>query len=174
MDSDADDEEESEEAKELKYTCMPCAEEVRIHDLTHLPFRDWCPFCVKGRAVSMPHRTAEKEHAITVIGMDYMGLNHREPGEDACPIIVAVDEKSGTLLAHVLLQKGVEPFAVKTLVSDFRDILGYTKFIIKTDQEPAILALKNAVAKEMTSGQGDAKQILMEESPVGGKVKAMG
>ena len=27
-----------------------------IHDTTHVPFRDWCPFCVANRGRSSPHR----------------------------------------------------------------------------------------------------------------------
>jgi len=33
-----------QEAKEVKFECMPCAKEVRLHDLNHTPFRSWCPY----------------------------------------------------------------------------------------------------------------------------------
>ena len=98
--------------------------------------------------------------------MDYMGLTQREPEEDSMPIIVLIDEASKTHRSHVLIKKGIEPYAVKTLVNDLREI-GHDKFIFKTDQEPAILALKHAIAKELTAGQGDVKRVMMEESPVG-------
>ena len=54
--SDADDEDDDcQPAKGIKGPCLPCADEVNLHNLTHLPFRAWCEFCVKGRAVSHPH-----------------------------------------------------------------------------------------------------------------------
>ena len=28
---------------------LPSREEVEIHEMTHLPYRNWCPHCVKGR-----------------------------------------------------------------------------------------------------------------------------
>ena len=30
-----------QEAKEVKFECMPCEKEVRIHNLNHIPFRSW-------------------------------------------------------------------------------------------------------------------------------------
>ena len=32
----------------------PSAEEVEKHMVTHLPFRDWCPHCVRGKSGSKP------------------------------------------------------------------------------------------------------------------------
>ena len=28
---------------------LPCQEEVRQHYLTHMPYRNWCPHCARGR-----------------------------------------------------------------------------------------------------------------------------
>ena len=33
----------------------PTPEERSRHDLTHLPYRPWCPICVEARAVEDPH-----------------------------------------------------------------------------------------------------------------------
>ena len=35
---------------------QPSAEEVENHMVTHLPFRDWCPHCVRGKSGSKPHK----------------------------------------------------------------------------------------------------------------------
>ena len=86
---DLEVDEEAAEAIEVKWTCMPCEEEVRVHNLTHLPFRDWCPYCVQGKAASYPHRKRKQEESdVPVISSDYMGLKHREPEEGQNPIIV--------------------------------------------------------------------------------------
>ena len=45
--------EESEEAKTPKvksHGYKPSPKEVEEHNVTHMPFRSWCPFCVKGKA----------------------------------------------------------------------------------------------------------------------------
>ena len=48
-------------------------EEKEEHERTHIPFRAWCPMCVKGKAKNAPH-TKEKEKeksAIPGVSMDY-------------------------------------------------------------------------------------------------------
>ena len=48
----------------MKAARMPdqlIAKELDEHELTHTPYRDWCPFCVKGRGVSDRH--AGQRHA---------------------------------------------------------------------------------------------------------------
>mgnify|MGYP000252623687 CR=1 FL=1 len=59
-----DEESESEEAIDPMVMCVPCRPtqaEVDKHNITHFPFRNWCPACVRGRAQSAPHRTRKKE-----------------------------------------------------------------------------------------------------------------
>ena len=63
IESDADDEvEEGQPAKGIKWSQLPSETEIKNHNLTHIPFRDWCPFCVQGRAVSHPHYKSKKYH----------------------------------------------------------------------------------------------------------------
>ena len=52
------DEGESEEARPIagqKAIYKPTSEEWDNHMRTHIPFRRWCPFCVKGKCKSNPH-----------------------------------------------------------------------------------------------------------------------
>ena len=37
----------------------------------HIPFRDWCKFCIKGRGLEDQHRPSAEESNIPVIGLDY-------------------------------------------------------------------------------------------------------
>ena len=43
--------------KELKTPGEPSISERRQHELTHLPYRDWCPLCVKAKG---PHGASKK------------------------------------------------------------------------------------------------------------------
>ena len=59
---------ESEEAREEAQVPMrrkpagtPTEEEVRARRVSHLPFRDWCPECVAGRAKDWPHRARNSQ-----------------------------------------------------------------------------------------------------------------
>ena len=57
------------------------SKEVEEHNLTHLPFRNWCIFCVKGKAKDDPHRRRikqDEEQEIPIVSIDYMFMESRE------------------------------------------------------------------------------------------------
>ena len=59
---DRKDEDDDEEGLDLAMICQPCRpspKEVEMHNLTHIPFRDSCEICIKGRAQDMPHRKSD-------------------------------------------------------------------------------------------------------------------
>ena len=66
--------------------------------------------------------------------------------EDGQPIIVTRDRKSKIVTAHVVEEKGANEYAVKRLSQDLK-LTGYRKIIFKSDNEPAIIALKQGVKK---------------------------
>ena len=78
------DEEVSEEAQKPSIVCKPCRptkEEVEEHMCNgHNPFRNWCPFCVKGASNAKGHYTKpeDDENAVPVISMDYMYMNSKK------------------------------------------------------------------------------------------------
>ena len=85
-----DESEEAQEPKGISWQCKPCKEAVERHMLNHLPFRAWCEFCVKGRAVEDPHRKKPARDELTpgsaVISMDYCWakeeVTRRKEGRD--------------------------------------------------------------------------------------------
>ena len=54
----------------------PTAEEREVHNRTHMPYRAWCEFCIRGKADSAPHRRrkrlGDKLHENPVESIDYM------------------------------------------------------------------------------------------------------
>ena len=55
------DAEEAVEVKAPKVPVRPTQDEVEKHNITHLPFRSWCPCCVAGKAKSEPHRSQDPD-----------------------------------------------------------------------------------------------------------------
>ena len=58
---------------------QPTVKEMEEHESLHMPYRLWCPHCVRGRGVSSQHKMRlegpdEKSHRVPVIGMDYAFL----------------------------------------------------------------------------------------------------
>ena len=67
--------------------------------------------------------------------------------EALMPIIVMFDCHTGYVAANLVPKKGAIEFTIKRMIQDL-DILGYKKLILKSDQEPAIIALKQAIKRE--------------------------
>ena len=70
------------------------------------------------------------------------------------------ERRSHGTFAHVLPTKGRDPYAVRRVVADLR-VLGFKRVNLRTDQEPSILQLKEAVAQAWHG------EVVPEESPVG-------
>ena len=158
--------ESSEEAavvKAVKKEHEPTEKEVEEHMITHLPYRSWCTHCVKGKAKGHPHRRTKEEGKIDevpVVSMDYMFMGDQQSREEetGMPILVMKDRKSKTIRARVVPAKGRQEYAIKRCSLDLKG-LGHRKIILKSDGEPAIKALKDAV-----KGEGGI-DIVPEESP---------
>ena len=43
-----------------KLPVLPSQEDVDAHMATHIPFRSWCPHCVRGKSKGAAHKRAEK------------------------------------------------------------------------------------------------------------------
>ena len=66
---------EGQEAKRPATVWKPLKVEVVEHSLTHIPFRNWCRHCVRGRALSDHPHTAGTEGDIPVISVDYFWMS---------------------------------------------------------------------------------------------------
>ena len=91
-------------------------------------------------------------------------------GDDSGPrgvnILVAKDSRSEALFAHVVPSKGVDErrFAVDMLVEDCKR-LGYSRIILKSDNEVAIVRLLTESLKELRVSVGDLGQVMEEHPP---------
>ncbi len=54
-------EREKEKIKVLADPRKPTAKEVEFHNLTHLPCRNWCEFCVAAKGKDLDHRKDVRE-----------------------------------------------------------------------------------------------------------------
>ena len=85
---------------------------------THIPFRDWCPHCVRGKSKSEPHHRAVRDATeIPDVSLDYMFMGSGNSEEQlGMPILVARDRKTGWCMAGVVPSKeGKCPHAVRRI-----------------------------------------------------------
>ena len=145
---------------------LPSPQEVEDHRNIHIPFRDWCRFCVMGRGRGLQHSRALASW-IAIVALDYFfitrgGVTKRGDLEPEYPRSpdgekdLNEDRRSGKIVkcliirclqtkvvfAHVVPYKGAseDNFVAQLVVSDI-EWLGHTRMIVKADNEPAIRTL---------------------------------
>ncbi len=136
---------------------IPSMAAVREHAPLHLPHRDWCDHCVRGRGRADPHGSSETDEPLFTLDYLFMGQK-----KDDRPLVgLNVYEKKSKMMATTTLpKKGVEhPYAEKWLAVQIENC-GYAKALWRSDQEPAILALRKR-SKALCQ-----TQLIPEDSPV--------
>ena len=72
------------------------------HETSHIPFRDWDPFCQADRGRERGHfRRHGAQDEFLHVSFDYTFLTG-----DACPVLVAKDRWSGMVFAQAAMEKG--------------------------------------------------------------------
>ena len=140
QDGDAEETEEAREGRARAPPKSPSAEELRVHRLTHYPFRSWCPACIAGRAKNWPHLRSDefRESDYPTICFDYCFLRD-STGGDSVPVLVGRERGSKFVIAHVVPFKGAgADWVVGQLLRDLRKMGVHGKVILKSDQENAI------------------------------------
>ena len=134
-------------------------EEWEQHELTHTPFRSWCPHCVRARGRNSPHQRieAEEEDRKTPrMSMDYFYISSKDEAANTNPLIVMVDEETGEKYARAVGKKGLgRDGEMDWLIRDMSEELrswGHPggqsgHIILKSDGEPSIVAIRDALAK---------------------------
>ena len=148
--------------KTLNSPIKPSAEEIERHYTNHLPYRNWCPVCVKTKGAEMAHRRGANEPdeedrgAVPIVDIDYSSLNENveqvEERECKLKTMVMKDETSGNVFQHKVQVKGVgDEWLLKKMCKDMEE-LGRRDAVLKSDGEPAIVAVQNKI-QSMRSGR---------------------
>ena len=149
-------EEEGEEARPAQVARAPkgpSAAEREAHAATHLPYRSWCEWCVRHRLDNPPHRRVDaSEHSVPEVHFDYAFVRHREE-TTAQVVLLMKDRLSKVVRAWVLRRKGVVTNEAVELALEGIAHLGHKGCIlIKTDNEPALISLRDAVIAQLPGG----------------------
>ena len=144
-----EDVEESELVKKLVAPTAPTATDREEHTTSwHAVFRTWRRECCIGRCRMHQHRAGGRETAIPAIAIDYGYLNERDDQlqETAgVPILVSKCDRGRWIGAAIVPKKGADEYAVAELKNDVCG-RGFAEVLVRSDNEPAILALKESTA----------------------------
>ena len=138
----------------------PTREEIEQHNIAHLPFRNWCEHCVKGKAVSHPHVTS-KDHVKNAGGLHFDYWFMRDgPGSEKVTVLSMKCDASKGHGGHVVAKKGRSGDLAINIIKDIEKLgHGTSKVIFKSDGE-------NAIGDLMTEVKNRRKGVtLIEQSP---------
>jgi hypothetical protein len=169
---------EQEEMQSGKRTCRkvlsplePTPQEVEEHQLTHLPFRNWCRHCCRGRGVEMSHQ--KQDHSSKVLpelhfGFCFLGgeKGQRPEAGETLPILVVRELHSKMVLSAGAPSKSTGTFIARRCLAFLKEIgCEACDVIVKSDNEPAITSIISEVGR-MRAASGGGRWIV-ENSPVG-------
>ena len=139
---------------------LPSREEVEEHNLTHLPFRNWCAHCVRGTGRSADHRVREREDGLPEVHMDYCFLGTE--GESTETVLVLRERPHRMTMSTIVPMKGASvEWCVRRVLAFIKEIgLEGSDIVLKSDQEPAIVSLMTEIAARRSA------KTIPEHSPV--------
>ena len=140
----------------------PTQEEVDDHELTHLPYRNWCPVCVRAKGRELDHRKSIEEPR----GLSEYSFDYCFPGDEfgyKLTVLAGRERVTGMSFASTVPTKGASGKFASDKAVEFMEELGdhTNKVIIKTDQEPSIQYFIKDLINSRPEGQ-----TVIEESPV--------
>ena len=121
-----------------------------LHYTTHVPFRDWCPFCVVSRGRSSPHRKVvvnKTADSFLKFQVDYMFI--RTVSErNTQPCVTFVDTRSGAVISFMCARKGGYERLTKEILRQFESYGFLNPVIVQCDEEMSITDVCRRHARE--------------------------
>ena len=122
----------------------PTRKELAEHLPLHWPFRSWCRHCVRGRAVSSPHKRRTDEDRdfgrgrIPTLSMDHCFLGSANAPDESAhenPFLVLYDNETESIFAIAVQSKSTKTWVVEYVKNVLHELgYGEVKVAIKCDQ----------------------------------------
>ena len=148
-------ERDAERVRNVTDPRKPTEREIESHNRTHLPYRNWCPHCVRAKGKDMDHRRAVGDERI----LPEYSFDYCFPGNELgykLTVLVGRERVTGMCMATVLPFKGSTGKFAADKVIEFIAECGNSSgdIIVKTDQEAAIAYLVKDIVLERGGREG--------------------
>ena len=139
--------------KTLPDVTGPTDNEIARHNLTHLPYRSWCRWCVMSRKPNPKHlRSHFAKRDVPLLVGDYAFVRS-STDQDLLTLFIGRIYPTRELVIIPCEQKGDDPYAVNRLANFIRNS-GVRKLVYMADQESALATLmRNAIDKVGITGE---------------------
>jgi hypothetical protein len=142
---------------------LPSKAEIEEHMLSHLPYRNWCEHCVKGRGRQMDHRRQEEDRETIEFHMDFC-FPGGEADKETQTILVMRERTTRMTMASAVPSKSTGAFIAKRGVAFMKEVgCQFGTVILKSDQEPAIKAVVEEMCKYRAAGGGAKTEVVQIE-----------
>ena len=145
MPTEEEDEQQSaNKAKAMMQPVQPTPQEIQQHNLTHMPYRSWCPVCIQSRGRQTSHQQQTSKQPVIQVDFTYI-----KTYEDKwpVPILTAIDIQTGMAMATMLTDKKGQFAYAQACLQAFILECGRAEGILQSDQEEYLMALLRATAK---------------------------
>ena len=134
----------------------PSKEEREEHEKTHLPFRNWCRHCVRGRGKEEACRDAKRDQDVAEVHLDFMFMG--DEGDDRTLAVLVVKERSrGMVMSTVAPRKSSGQWLGRRVMAFMREAgCEVEAVVIKSDNEPALTKVVEEIGRLRAAigGQG--------------------
>ena len=138
----------------------PSDQEIVTHEASgHYPYRGWCRACVGGTGRSDAHkRRHEEQNSLPLASMDCGFFTDGDDGEHtrrATLFLVVESQAEYDDLEHACpMQRCGGPGQQSRETVESLNRLGYPELIVRSNNEPAMLAFRDAVIRELKERLG--------------------
>jgi hypothetical protein len=156
LDEGVEEEYGKREVRKLHDPKLPNEQEVKEHSLSgHMPFRSWCPHCVRGRGKEMEHKRKEDEEEV---GIPEYHMDYCFPGDaegERLTVLVVIEKYTKMKKAVVVPSKGsTGSYAARQVLELMKECGDKDReVIVKSDQEPAIQFLIDDICTNRTGAK---------------------
>ena len=131
---------------------LPSQKEVDEYNLSHLPYRSWCPCCVAGKGKVASHFKQTRTDRLPEL---HCGLWFSSAeGSPLATVLVAKERITRMILSTVVpVKRASVEFPVRRIMQFLKELgLETADIILKSDQENSILDVLNTMAARRSAG----------------------
>ena len=142
----------------------PTREEREEHEKTHVPFRNWCRHCVRGRGKEEACREAKGQREVAEVHIDFMFMGDEGDGRTLA-VLVAKERARGMTMATVAPRKSSGQWLGRRLMAFMKEAgCEVEPVVIRSDNEPALGKVVEEIGRLRAAKGGQG--MVVENSPV--------
>ena len=150
---DAQEAQQATKARAIPAPSQPTPQERMEHNLTHLPYRTWCPICTKSKGRADNHPQQQQHSKQPVVQADFTYIK-AYGDKQVVPVLTAIDAETGMAMAVQVQDKSQQFHYLVKCLQTFLYECGRAQAILSpttlhSDQEDYLIQLLKATASAM-------------------------